>query len=209
LGTTSGRDHEGPARELKREIIMSRIKATIRFLHARRHPDQIAREVEAELHFHIEMRARANIEGGMRPAEARLAARQSFGDFDRVKTECCEISRTPFDSTVLKMAMYITIAVLAGVAALFAVNLPHHNFSGVFCQLVAIVVLVRAFVVGRRAFSTKRFAGDRASGAFVTDDVRFRQDKGFSSDGREAHSVGITAHDEQGRTPVERMFNSE
>ena len=187
---------------------MSRIKATVRLLHAWQHPEEIAREVEAELRFHIEMRSRANIEGGMRPAQAQLAARQSFGDFDRVKTECCEISRSlPFDSNVLKMAMYITIAVLAGGAALWAVNIPHHSFTGVLWQLVAIVVLARAFVVGRRAFSTKQFAGDGASGGFVTDDERFRQDKRLSSDVYEAQSVGIAAHDEQGRTPVERMFN--
>ena len=185
---------------------MSRIKATVRFLHAWRHRDEVAREVEAELRFHIEMRKRANIEGGMRPAEAQLAARQSFGDFDRVKTECCEISRSlPFDSTVLKMAIYITIAILAGGAALWAVNMPHHNFSGVLWQLVAIVVLARSFVVGRRAISTTPFARHRASD--VLDAVRFREDKGLSIDVCEAQSVGIAAHDEQGRTPVERMFN--
>lgn len=165
---------------------MSWIKATVRSLHARRHPDEIAREVEAELRFHIEMRTRANIEGGMKPAEAQLAARQSFGDFDRVKTRCCEISRSPaLDSKLLKMALYITIAVLAGGAALVAVNLPHHNLGGVLWQLVAIAVLARAFIVGRRAISTKRFAGDGVNG----------------------HSGAIPAHDEHGRTPVERMFN--
>lgn len=185
---------------------MSRIKATVRFLNAWRHPDEIAREVEAELHFHIEMRTRANIEGGMRPGEAQLAARQSFGDFDRVKTKCCEISRSlPFDSTILKMATYITMAVLAGGAALWAVNMPHHNFTGILWQLIAIVVLARSFVVGRRAISTKQVAGDRASSVF--DDKRFREDKGLTSVVCETHSVGIAAHDEQGRTPVERMFN--
>jgi hypothetical protein len=184
---------------------MSWVKATVRFLHAWRHPDGIAREVEAELRFHIEMRARANIEGGMRPDEAQLAARQSFGDFERVKTECCEISRSiPFNSSVLKMGIYIFIAVLAGGAALWAVNLPHHSYTGVLWQLVAIVVLARSFVVGRRAISTKQFAGNRASGVLMSG---FRKDKGLSSDVCEAHSVGVAAHDEQGRTPVERMFN--
>jgi hypothetical protein len=168
---------------------MSRIKAAVRFLHARRHPNEVAREVETELRFHIEMRARANIERGMKPAEAQLAARQSFGDFDRVKTQCCEISRSlRFDSTLLKMALNISIAVLAGGTALVAVNLPHHNLSSVLWQLVAIAVLARAFVVGRRTILTKRYAGDRAGDVY------------------EAHSA-ISAHDEQGRTPVERMFN--
>ena len=184
---------------------MSRIKATVRYLHARRHADEVAREVEAELRFHIQMRTRANIDGGMRPIEAQRAARQSFGDFDQVKTECCEICRSlPVDSDVLKMASYITIAVLAGAAALWAVN-TRHSFTGVSWQMVTIVVLARSFVAGRRAFSTEHFAGDRPSSVFA--DLRFRKDKGLASDASEPHSVGIAAHDEQGRTPVERMFN--
>ena len=55
---------------------MSWIKSTLRFLRTRRHPDEIARDVETELRFHIEMRARANIEDGMKPDEAQLAARR-------------------------------------------------------------------------------------------------------------------------------------
>src|SRR2546422_11141739 len=129
---------------------MSWVKATVSFIHAWRHPDEIARDVEAELRFHIEMRARANIEGGMRPDEAHLAALQSFGDFDRVKVRCCEISRSlPFDCRALKMGIYIAIAVLAGSAALWAVNMPHHNLTGVLWQLVAIAVLAAAFIVCR------------------------------------------------------------
>jgi hypothetical protein len=189
---------------------MSRIKATIRFLHAWRHPDQIAREVEAELRFHIEMRTAANIESGMRPNEAQLAARQSFGDFDRVKATCCEISRTlPFDSKALRMGTYIGIATVAGGVALWAVNMPHHSFTGVLWQLVAIAVLARAFIAGRRSISTKRFAGDRASGVFIIETEGFRQDKVSSSDECEERSASIASHDEQGRTPVERMFKSE
>ncbi len=189
---------------------MSRVKATVRFFHARRHPDQNARAVEAELRFHIEMRARANIEGGMTPDEARLAALQSFGDFDRVKVRCCEISRgLPFEFKALRMAIYIAIASLAGGVALWAVNIPHHNFIGVLWQLVAIAVLTRAFIAGRRPISTERFAGDPASGVFKTESEWSCKDKVLSSEIYEERNVSIAAHDEQGRTPVERMFKSE
>src|ERR1044071_4412182 len=106
---------------------MSWIKATVRVLDAWRRPDEIAREVEAELRFLIAMRTRANVEEGMMPEEAKLAALQSFGDFDRVKASCCEISRSlPVDSGPLKMGMYIAIAIVAGGTALWAVNTPHH-----------------------------------------------------------------------------------
>ena len=189
---------------------MSWVKATVSFIHAWRHPDEIAREVEAELRFHIEMRARANIEGGMRPDEAQLAALQSFGDFDRVKVRCCEISRSlPFDSRALRMGMYIAIAALAGGAALWAVNMPHANFTGVLWQLVAIAVLARLFIVGRRSISTERFAGRSASGVFIAESERFRQNRVLSSGVDGERSVSIASHDEQGCTPVERMFKSE
>ena len=130
---------------------MSRVKATVNFIHAWQDPDEIADEVEAELRFHVQMRTQANIEEGMTSDEAQLAARQSFGDFDRIKVSCCEIKRgLPFDLKALRMGLYIAIACFAGGVALVAVNLPHHNLFGVLWQLAAIAVLMCSFLVGRR-----------------------------------------------------------
>lgn len=130
---------------------MSRVKSTVSFIRAWQHPDEIADEVEAELRFHVQMRTQANIEEGMKSDEAQLAARQSFGDFDRIKVSCCEIRRDfPFDLKVLRMGLFIAIACLAGGFSLVAVNLPHDNLFGVFWQLAAIGVLMCAFLVGRR-----------------------------------------------------------
>ena len=160
------------------------IKATTNLISAWRHRDEMVREVETELRFHIEMRTRANVEQGMSLDDARRAALQSFGDFERVRDNCCEIRRSlPFDSTPLRMALHITIAVLAGLAALWAVNVPHHNLTGVMRQLIAIAVLTYLFVVVRRARSKRREMLD-------------------------APSAKITAYDEHGRTPVERVFKS-
>jgi hypothetical protein len=130
---------------------MSRIRATINSIRARLHHDEIAREVETELRFHIEMRTRANIEAGMTPDEARSAALQSFGDFDNVKTSCCEIRRSfPFNTSLLRMGLHITIAALAGAAALWTVNTPHHNLPSLLSQLGFVAVLTCLFVVARR-----------------------------------------------------------
>ena len=130
---------------------MSRIRATINSIRARLHRDETAREVETELRFHIEMRTRANIEAGMTPDEAQRAARQSFGDFDNVKSSCCEIRRSfPFNTSRLRMGLHITIAVLAGAAALWTVNTPHHSLSSLLSQLGFVAVLTYLFVVARR-----------------------------------------------------------
>ena len=130
---------------------MSRVKATVDFIHAWQHPDEIAEEVESELRLHVQMRTRANIEAGMTPEAAQLAAEQSFGDFNRVKDSCCEIKQGfPFDLKSLRMGLYIAVACIAGGVALVAVNLPHHNPFTVLWQLVAIAVLTRSLLVGRR-----------------------------------------------------------
>ena len=130
---------------------MSRIRATINSIHAWRHHDEIAREVEIELRFHIEMRTRANIEAGMTPDEAQRAALQRFGDFDNVKASCCEIRRSfPFNTSLLRMGLHLTIAALAGAAALWTVNTPHHSLSSLLSQLGFVAVLTCLFVVARR-----------------------------------------------------------
>ena len=185
------------------------IKATKRFICAWRRPDEMVREVEAELRTHIEMRTRANVEQGMRPDDAQRAALQSFGDFERVRNDCCEIRRSlPFDSTPLRMGLHITIAVLAGLAALWAVNVPHHNFTGVMRQLIAIAVLTYLFIVVRRARTKRRSDSEHVNGVLVTPSETFRANKSLTSDMSDAASAKITAYDEQGRTPVERVFKS-
>ena len=130
---------------------MARVKDTVNFIHAWQHPDEIADEVEAELRFHMQMRTSANIEEGMAPHEAQLAARQSFGDFDQIKASCCEIKRDfPFDLKPIRMGLYIALACVAGGVALVTVNVPHHNPFSVLWQLVAIAVLMRSFLIGRK-----------------------------------------------------------
>ena len=130
---------------------MSRVKPTVDFIHAWQHPDEIADEVEEELRFHVQKRTQANIAEGMTPDEARVAAQQSFGDFERVKVDCVDIKRGfPFNLKALRMGLYIAIACLAGGVALVAVNLPHDNLFGVLWQLAAIAVLMCAFLIGRR-----------------------------------------------------------
>ena len=188
---------------------MSWIKATLSFIKARRHPDEVTREVETELRFHIEMRTRANVEEGMRPDDAQRAAAQSFGDFERVKNDCCEIRRSlPFDSTPLRMGLHIAIATIAGFIALWAVNVRHDNFTGVMRQLIVIAVLTYLFIVVRRARSKLRSDCEHLNGVLVTPSETFRANKGLMSDMLDASSAKITAYDEQGRTPVERVFKS-
>ncbi len=189
---------------------MSWIKATLSFINARRHPDEVTREVETELRFHIEMRTRANVEQGMKTEDAQRAAVQRFGDFERVKTDCCEIRRNlPFKSMPLRMGLHIAIATLTGFAALWAVNLSHHNFTGVMRQLIAIGVLTYLFIVVQRDRAKRRADSEHLSSVFAAPSDTFRANHCLRIDISDAPSARIRGYDEQGRTPVERVFKSD
>ena len=50
-------------------------------------PQRVERDVDAELAFHLDMRVRRLVEGGMEPAAARAEALRQFGDWDGVRPE--------------------------------------------------------------------------------------------------------------------------
>jgi putative ABC transport system permease protein len=52
----------------------------------------IAREVDGELRFHLDMRAQELMDAGLGPQAARMAALQSFGDLPTIAAECRTIS---------------------------------------------------------------------------------------------------------------------
>jgi putative ABC transport system permease protein len=51
-----------------------------------------ARDLRSEIEFHLEMRTRELIDGGLTPEAARLAALQAFGDLRAIETECHRVA---------------------------------------------------------------------------------------------------------------------
>lgn len=51
------------------------------------HSSRVEQELDAELHSHVEMRAAANVDGGMSPAEARHDAMRRFGNMTLAKED--------------------------------------------------------------------------------------------------------------------------
>ena len=114
--------------------------------------------------------------------------------------------KIPVKLRPLKMVLHISIAIMAGLAALWAVNVPHHSFTGVMRQLIAIAVLAHLLIVVRRTRSQRRSDSEHISDALAAPNERLRAER-LTSDTSEP-SEKITAYDEQGRTPVERIFKS-
>lgn len=66
-------------------MILERIKRRWRALF---HKDELERELDAELRFHLERDAAQNLQSGMSPEEARYAALRAFGGVEQSKEEC-------------------------------------------------------------------------------------------------------------------------
>lgn len=69
------------------------MKIALRNLLMRPNRKKIALEVEEELQFHLEMLERKYAQQGMSDAHAMAAALRRFGNFERVKKQCVDISR--------------------------------------------------------------------------------------------------------------------
>ena len=67
---------------------LTKISLRFRSLYLRRAAD---RELDSELHFHVERQIAENIAAGMTPAEARRAALREFGGVEELKEECREM----------------------------------------------------------------------------------------------------------------------
>ncbi len=69
------------------------MKIALRNLLMRANRRNIASEVDEELQFHIEMLERKYAQQGMSDDHAKAAALKRFGNFERVKKQCVDISR--------------------------------------------------------------------------------------------------------------------
>lgn len=68
--------------------------------------EQVEEEMDAELRFHIMMRAQENVRDGMTPEGAMRDARRRFGSLDRVKDAAREINGGGMLGTFLQDARY-------------------------------------------------------------------------------------------------------
>jgi hypothetical protein len=122
------------------------MEAVITRLFKRLDRKKIEGDVEEELRFHIEMLRRAHIQRGMSQEAANDAALERFGDIERIKGQCVEISRRsrPF---IRALKSFLIMVLLTGVfvRALSAdISVNHVGES-----LIVVAVLGRLLLYAR------------------------------------------------------------
>lgn len=149
--------------------------------------DRSRLEVDEELRLHLELLTEEHLRPDMTLAEAQEAARQRFGDVDRIKDQCIEISRrhNPLLSTLKAFTLLVFL-----VGVLVRVFSPELHLTRVGDILIVVGLLGRLFVYVRGLNSSNFMARpETLSPLRLNDKPR-----------------PITVYDQRERTPVERVI---
>ena len=177
---------------------MTIIKSILRRLGAPVRSEAAGREIEDELLFHIEMRARDNNAAGMSPEDAVADAMRRFGDFDQIRTVCEEIRKERLAGImkVIKACAWVILG--CGLILKMSSNIV--GVVGDFLILIALLwrllIHLREIQPDRRrviAAIRERFYGGPLSVSGFTEDT----------------PKPVPTYDKAGRTPVERLISDE
>lgn len=132
------------------------MKIAISNLLAHANRDRNAVEVEEELQFHIEMLECKFAKHGMSTAEAKAAARRRFGNLERVRRQCVNISRR---NGLLRRLLKTSSIVVALIGLAIHVTSTDYKVARIGQVLIMIAILGRLLIyvrgLGSSAFLPK------------------------------------------------------
>ena len=146
------------------------------------------REIDEELHFHLELLTETLLQKDMSLAEARDAALQRFGNVERIRDQCVEISRKNHPA-IRALKSFLILIFLVGV--LVRVFGAEFHVTRVGDVLIAVGILGRLWVYVRGLNPSSFLSKPETSSPLMLND--FRQ-------------ALITPYDQRKRTPVERVI---
>jgi hypothetical protein len=189
---------------------MSIIKSILRGLRRLR-SGAFEREIEEELRFHIEMRARDNLAAGMSPEEAEQEALRRFGDFDHIHAVCREISSESLKDGMPMKALRGITWVMLGCGLTLILTSDVHTVRQVGQVLVCIAVLWWLLLYLRATRPDQNRINQHLEVAEHTTLGLAAPISGPVSTPEENRQAEppcrpITARDDQGRSPVERLL---
>lgn len=115
-------------------------------LFKRFHREEIERDIEEQLCWHLEMLTQELLQQDMSLAEAREAALKRFGKVEQIKDQCVKISRSnqPFVRT---LTPFLVVVVIVGILTrIYATDINVRHFGDL---LIAIPILSRLLLYVR------------------------------------------------------------
>jgi hypothetical protein len=150
--------------------------------------EQMKREIDEELCFHLEMLSQEHLEQHMSLAEARDAALSRFGDVQRITDQCAEISRRR-NPLLRALKSFMVLLFLLGV--LVRVFSPEFHLTRMGGVLMAVGVLGRTLLYVRGLNPSSFLSRPETSSPLMLN---------------EKSRTSIDFYDQKKRTPVERVI---
>ena len=139
--------------------------ATVNLLMRPNHK-KIAFEVKEELQFHIEMLERKYAQQGMSDAHAKAAALKRFGNTERIKTQCVDIS---LRHSLLRGILKISLILIALTGLAIHILSSDYKVARIGTVLIMIAVSGRLLLYVRGLSPWIFLSGTKTSLSIVTD----------------------------------------
>src|SRR5688500_2107120 len=129
------------------------MKFALANLLTRRSRTKTALEVDEELRFHIEMLEGKYLQQGMPAAEAKTAAEKRFGELERVRKQCVDISKR---KSLLRRMLKTSSIVVALIGLSIHILSPDQNIAHIGDTLIMIAISGRLLLYVRGLSPTVR-----------------------------------------------------
>lgn len=150
--------------------------------------EQVKGEVEEELSFHLDLLRDPLLQQGISPEEANAKALERFGNFEKIRNQCVEISTR--NSPLMRAGNSLFILILV-VGVLVRIYSPEYHLTRVGDVLMMVGFLGRLLLYVRSLTPSGLVSEVNDSSPLKLNDSE----------------MSFTAYDQRKRTPVERVIS--
>lgn len=150
--------------------------------------EQTKREIEVELHFHLELLTQEGFQKDMSLADAKATALKRFGNFELIKDQCVEITRRR-NPLMRALKLFLILVVIAGV--LVRVLSTEYHVTRVGGVLIMVGILSRLLLYVRGLNPSSFLSRPETSSP-----LRLNENA----------QTSFPVYDQRRRTPVERVI---
>jgi hypothetical protein len=143
------------------------MKIALANLLSRLNRNKTALEVDEELQFHLAMLERKYMQEGMGAADAQAAALRRFGNFQRVKQQCVEITKR---STLLRRVLKTALMLMGLAGLLISIGSSDYKVDRIGHVLIMIAIMGRLLLYVRGLGPFTYLAGVKATS--ITDPAK-------------------------------------
>jgi len=143
------------------------MKLALANLFSRLNRNKTALEVDEELQFHLAMLERKYMQEGMCAADAQAAALRRFGNFQRVKQQCVEITKR---STLLRRVLKTSLMLMGLAGLLISIGSSDYKVDRIGHVVIMIAIMGRLLLYVRGLGPFTYLAGVKATS--ITDPAK-------------------------------------